>query len=89
MVILEAMACRKAVVATRVGENERVIEDGVDGVLVQPKDVSGMADRIGQLIEDAGLRARLGEAARAKVERQFTIDHMVKAYESMYLDLMR
>lgn len=89
MVILEAMACRKAVVATRVGENERVIEDGVDGVLVQPKDVTGMADRIGQLIDDAGLRARLGEAARAKVERQFTIDHMLKSYETAYLDLMR
>lgn len=89
MVILEAMACQKAVVATRVGENERVIEDGVDGLLVQPKDVAGMADRIGRLIDDAGLRVRLGEAARAKVERQFTIEHMTRAYEMVYSDLMR
>ena len=39
MAILEAMAARRAIVATRVGENSRIIEDGVDGLLVQPRDI--------------------------------------------------
>lgn len=89
MVILEAMAAGKPIVATRVGENGHVIDDGVDGRLVQSKDVEGMAEALGRLIDDPALRVRLGEAARAKVARRFTIDHMTRAYESAYLDLMR
>lgn len=89
MVILEAMAARKAIVATRVGENSLIIEDGVDGLLVQPRDIDGMAAALGRLIDDVALRVRLGEAARAKVERQFTVEHMTKAYEAIYSDLMR
>ena len=89
MVILEAMAARRAIVATRVGENSRIIEDGVDGLLVQPRDIGGMAAALASLIDDAALRERLGEAARAKVEQRFTVEHMTKAYEAIYSDLMR
>lgn len=89
MVILEAMAARKPIVATRVGENGLIIEDGIDGLLVEPMDVPGMAAALGRLIDDAGLRVRLGQAARSKVERRFTIQHMVEEYEAVYEDLMR
>jgi glycosyltransferase involved in cell wall biosynthesis len=89
MVILEAMAARRPIVATCVGENGYVIEDGVDGLLVQPRDIGGMATALGRLIDDAALRVRLGEAARAKVERQFTVERMTKGYEAVYTDLMR
>lgn len=89
MVILEAMAAKRAIVATRVGENGRIIEDGVDGLLVQPRDIGGMAAALGRLIDDSALRVRLGEAARAKVEQRFTVAHMTKAYEAIYSDLMR
>ncbi|MEQ1795843.1 MAG: glycosyltransferase family 4 protein [Nitrospira sp.] len=89
MVILEAMAAKKAIVATRVGENGRIIEDGIDGLLVQPRDIGGMAAALGRLIDDPALRVRLGEAARSKVEQRFTIEHMTKAYEAIYSDPMR
>jgi len=89
MVILEAMAARKAIVATSVGENGRIIEDGVDGLLVQPRDIGGMAAALGRLIDDAALRIRLGESARLKVQQRFTVEHMTRAYEEIYLDLMQ
>ncbi|MGA6826477.1 glycosyltransferase family 4 protein [Nitrospira sp. NS4] len=89
MVILEAMAAGKPVVATRVGENGQVIEDGVDGLLVQPRNVGEMAAALGRLIDDAALRVRLGEAARLKVEQRFTVEHMTNAYEAVYSELLR
>ncbi|HSN04214.1 MAG TPA: glycosyltransferase [Nitrospira sp.] len=89
MVILEAMAAGKPIVATRVGENGQVIEDGVDGLLVQPRNVGEMAAALGRLIDDAALRVRLGEAARLKVEQRFTVEHMTNAYEAVYSELLR
>jgi glycosyltransferase involved in cell wall biosynthesis len=71
-----------------VGENSRVLEHGVDGLLVQPGDIEGMADAICRVLQDDGLRGRLGEAARRKVTGQFTVDHMVRAYEQAYLDVL-
>lgn len=89
MVILEAMACGKPVVATAVGENDFIIEDGVSGLLVQPKAVEEMAAALGRLIDDAALRVRLGQEARQKIERRFTVQHMVRDYETVYEELMR
>lgn len=89
MVILEAMASGKPVVATRVGENSRILEEGINGLLVEPMDVPGMAAALGCLIDDAELRIQWGQAARKKVERRFTVQHMVKDYEAVYEELMR
>jgi glycosyltransferase involved in cell wall biosynthesis len=86
--ILEAMAAGKPVVATRVGENPRVIADGVDGVLVNAKDIDGMAAALRRVIDDADLRRRLGTAGATKVANQFTIAHMSRAYEKVYLELL-
>jgi glycosyltransferase involved in cell wall biosynthesis len=89
VVTLEAMASGKPVVATRVGEAPRIIEDGVDGRLVDPTDVDGMAAALRPLIEDAALRTRMGEAARRKINGRFTVAHMTRAYEAVYEDLAR
>jgi glycosyltransferase involved in cell wall biosynthesis len=88
IVILEAMAAGKPIVATRVGENAHVIEDEVDGLLVEPKDIKGMAAALGRLIDDAELRSRLGNAAAQKVAQQFTVERMARAYEDIYLTTM-
>ena len=82
--ILEAMAAGKPVVATRVGEAPYMIDDGTDGVLVEPGDVEGMSAAISRLIDDPGLRLGVGTAAARKVVEQFTIDRMTRAYESIY-----
>lgn len=89
VVILEAMAAGKPIVATRVGENPQIIADGEDGLLADVGDVVRMADSLGTLIQDASARERLGDAGRAKVLRQFTVEHMTRAYEQLYRDLVR
>lgn len=89
VVVLEAMAACKPVVATTVGENPHVIDHEVDGLLVKPKDIDAMAAALIRLIDDPNLRQRYGSAARRKVERQFTVAHMARAYEQIYLDLLR
>ena len=89
MVVLEAMAAGKPLVVTRVGENSQIIEDGVDGLLVNPKDVDGMAAALERLITDASLRQRLSDAARRKVEQRFSVSHMATSYEDVYLATVR
>lgn len=89
VVVLEAMAAGKPVVATTVGENAHVLDDGVDGLLVRPRDIEGMSAALDRLIDDAGLRMRLGAAARRKVEQRLTVAHMARAYEQIYLDVLR
>jgi glycosyltransferase involved in cell wall biosynthesis len=86
--VLEAMTARKPVVATRVGENTHIVDDGVDGLLVDAGDIGGMATALRRLIDDPDLRGRLGCAAAEKVARQFTVAHMTRAYEQLYLDTL-
>jgi glycosyltransferase involved in cell wall biosynthesis len=85
--ILEAMAAGKAIVATRVGDNPHVLEDEVTGLLVEPGDVAGMADALSRL-RDQGLRRRLGSAARQRFHERFTLEHMTRAYERLYAELV-
>ncbi len=86
--LLEAMAAAKPVVATRVGEAPHIIEDGVDGLLVQPRDIDGMTAAIRRLIVDREFRRQLGDAARAKVAAHFTVERMWRSYEEVYLGLV-
>jgi glycosyltransferase involved in cell wall biosynthesis len=88
VVTLEAMANGKPVVATRVGEAPNVIENGVDGMLVDAKDIAGMAGALERLIVDPELRRRMGQTARQTVERKLTVDHMTRAYERAYMDVL-
>lgn len=87
MVILEAMAAGRPIVATRVGENPYVIADGVNGLLVDARDVQGQAAALMRLISDSRLRGSLGAVAERNVAEHFTVEHMTKAYERVYLDL--
>jgi glycosyltransferase involved in cell wall biosynthesis len=83
--VLEAMAAGRAILATRVGENSRIIEHGVEGLLVEPGDVDGMTDSLSRLVGDPALRQRLGTAAARRASEQFSVDRMVRAYEDLYL----
>jgi glycosyltransferase involved in cell wall biosynthesis len=71
-VLLEAMACKKAVVSTAVSGVPDVVEDAVNGLLVPARSPGALADAICQLLGDADLRARLGAAARCTVEARFS-----------------
>ena len=72
--LYEYMAAGLPVVASRIGQIAEVIEDGVTGLLVEPGNVAELAAALERLRGDAGLRTRLGEAARAKALRDHTWD---------------
>jgi glycosyltransferase involved in cell wall biosynthesis len=88
VVLLEAMAAGKPLVATRVGEAPHFVEDGVDCLLVNPRDVDGMAAALIKVIENPALRASMGEAARRKWQQHFTVEHMTHAYEKVYAQVV-
>lgn len=82
--LIEAMACEKPVVATRVGGIPEVIEDGVTGTLVAPKSPEELAGAVGRLLSDSALAARMGAAGRRRVEQHFTPEAHVNAVLEVY-----
>jgi glycosyltransferase involved in cell wall biosynthesis len=66
MALLEAMAYGMAIVATRAGGIPELVEDGVDGLLVEPGDTEALAAALARLAADAELRGRLAAAARER-----------------------
>jgi glycosyltransferase involved in cell wall biosynthesis len=83
--LLEAMIAAKPAVTTRVGEAPYVIDHGQDGLLVDARDVPGMVAALRQLVDDRGLRERMGQVGSAKARNQFMLQHMTRAYEAIYL----
>lgn len=88
MVVLEAMAAAKPIVATRVGETRYVIQDGEEGILVPPTDISSMTGALLRLVHDPELRRRLGDAAERKFQKSFTVAHMTREYERIYGEVL-
>ena len=86
LTLLEAMACGLPVVATRVGGTPEVITDGVNGLLVPPRDPAALASALLRLHGDEEVARRMGEAGRAHVEQHCDIRHMVAQYERMYAE---
>jgi glycosyltransferase involved in cell wall biosynthesis/GT2 family glycosyltransferase len=71
VVLMEAMAARLPVIATRVAGVPELVEDGVSGLLIPPGDPAPLTAAILRLMTDPDLRARMGEAGRARVARDF------------------
>jgi len=86
--LLEAMASGKAIVATDVGDNARMVRDGVDGRLLGQPSVSALAAAIEELVVDEELRRRLAAAARLSAQR-FDLRQTVQAYEDYYRRLLK
>lgn len=74
MVVIEAMAAGKPVIASRIGGMAELLEDGEDGFYVEPADVDGLAETIGRVVSDAELQARVGARARCSVLERFTTE---------------
>ncbi len=82
--ILEAMARRKPVIASRVGGIPEVVTDGVSGILVPPETPAALADAVVRLARSPRLRREMGDAGYATVESRFSIDAMVRRIEALY-----
>ncbi|MDP8974475.1 MAG: glycosyltransferase [Actinomycetota bacterium] len=72
MTPLEAMACAKPVVGSRVGGIKTSVADGETGYLVPPRDPETLAERVLRLLSDPALQFRLGSAARHRIEEHYT-----------------
>ena len=84
VVVLEAMAAARPVVATDVGDNRHVVIDGETGWLVAPRDVATMADRLSALVADPEQRRRLGAAGQRRYQHHYTAEAMARAYEVLF-----
>lgn len=83
--LLEAMAAARPCVATRVGGNAEVLEDGRTGWLVPAQDPAALAAALGEALGDPAEAARRGAAARAAMLAERSIDAMVRRHEAFYL----
>ena len=87
--ILEAMAAGLPVVATRVGANGELVEDGVTGRLVPPADSDALARAMVDYFKDPMMARQHGRAGRQVVVRRFSLERMVEEYRRLYSALIR
>ena len=82
--LLDAMAASRPIVATTAGGIPEIVEDGVNGLLVPPRDHHALADAIVRALKDADLRRRLGDAGVSRVNERFTVERMVRDTARVY-----
>lgn len=86
MAIIEAMAMGKPVVATRAGGNPELVEEGLTGRLV-PREADAVGQAIISILDDAGIRHRMGETAKSRARERFSAaamaENMVRVYEQI------
>jgi glycosyltransferase involved in cell wall biosynthesis len=88
LAIAEAMACGLPVVASNCSAIPELIDDGKGGFLCPVGDVKAFAEKINLLADSPKLRREMGEYNRAKVEKMFTLDRMVKEYQNLFEEVL-
>ncbi len=86
-VLIEACAAGKAVVTTDVPGCRDIIEHGVNGLLVQPRDALALADALGQLVLDEQMRKDMGKAGRKIMLERYTSDHINRLTFDVYQEI--
>jgi len=85
VVLLEAMASGLPCITTEVGTGTSwVVQDGITGLVVPPRTPQALADAIRSLLGDPQLRATMGQAGRARVEAEFTLERMITRVQAVY-----
>jgi phosphatidylinositol alpha-mannosyltransferase len=87
IVLLEAMAAGRAVVASDIHGYKKVVQRNVTGLLVEPRDADALCRAISQLIDDPALRERLGDAG-AERAREFDWEHVARQLEDVYQEVV-
>jgi glycosyltransferase involved in cell wall biosynthesis len=88
IVLLEAMACGKPVVASNVGGIPFVVEEGKTGLLFESGNVEDLADKIVTILKDEELREKMGEAGRERA-KEFTWDKIAERTVEVYKEILK
>jgi len=87
--VIEASACQKPVVVSNVGGLPEVVEDGVTGIVVPPRDPQKTAEAIEKLLLDKNLREQMGKSGRERVKKLYDWDENVKQMIGIYNNLKK
>lgn len=82
--VLEALALQKPVVATNVGGIPEIIEDGITGYLVPPRNPEALATKIVHLLRHPEVAINMGRVGRLRVDECFSLEKMIEKYQSLY-----
>ncbi|CAN5706192.1 glycosyltransferase [soil metagenome] len=85
--ILESMSAGIPVVATRVGGNPELVDEGVTGLLVPPRDPESFAEAVVALLRDPARRREMGDAGRTRVREEFSLPMVAARYRSLYEEI--
>ena len=84
LVILEAMAAKTPVIASRKGGIPLAVKNGINGILIRPRNSKQITEACNKLLENDELRKKMGEAARETVEKKFTWKKIAEKYARIY-----
>jgi sugar transferase (PEP-CTERM/EpsH1 system associated) len=87
--VLEAMCASLPVVATKVGALPDLVEEGLTGFLVEPKNEEDLAERIARFYKNNEMTRKFGLAARHKIEREYQLERMLERYADLYLSVLK
>jgi glycosyltransferase involved in cell wall biosynthesis len=87
-VLLEAMTASLPIVATDVGGNPEVVEHGKTGLLIPARNVDELTAAIMQILQCPDMACRFGDAGRARVIREFSLENMVRQTQELYMALL-
>ena len=88
LVVLEAMAAARPVVATAVGGVPELVRSEETGLLVPPRDPIGLAAAVSRLLDDPAAATRMGEAGRTRLNRDFTLNRMWQSTRAVYDEVL-
>jgi glycosyltransferase involved in cell wall biosynthesis len=87
LVIIEAFALRKPVVASNLGPMSEIIDDNINGFLVAPNDINSWSSKISFLLNNPQIAKQMGEAGNAKFLTKYTIKNTMDGFEKLYASL--
>ena len=87
--VLEYLAAGLATIASRVGGNVEIVQDGKTGLLVPPNDSAALAEAILRFLRNPGFAAELGNNGRAHVAAEFSFQRLIEKTDQMYTELLQ
>ncbi len=86
--IVEAMACEKPVVVTNIWALNALIQNGVNGILVEPRNVADLSEGIRRVLRDDDFRQKIGRQGRETAKERFSLDRMAEELEGVYREVL-